>query len=71
MKELFKDAVVYDKYKNIGSMQEINTCDAAFVCVPTPQSDDGSCDTSTVDEVLSELRTDVIILRSTVPVGYT
>ena len=71
MKELFKDAVVYDKYKNIGSMQEINTCDAAFVCVPTPQSDDGSCDTSTVDEVLSELRTGVIILRSTVPVGYT
>ena len=46
MKNLFKDAIVYDKYKSIGSIEEINKCDAVFVCVPTPMNKDGSCDTS-------------------------
>ena len=71
MHELFKDAVIYDKFKNLGSQEEINNCDAAFVCVPTPQSDDGTCDTSAVDEVLNWCNCKVIILRSTVRVGYT
>lgn len=71
MHNLFKDAVIYDKYKNIGSMNEINKCDAAFVCVPTPMKDDGSCDTTAVDEVLNWCESKVIILRSTVRVGYT
>ncbi len=71
MKELFKDALIYDKYKEIGSKEEINKCDGAFICVPTPQNADGSCDVSMVDEVLEWLKNDVIIIRSTVPVGYT
>lgn len=71
MHNLFKDAVIYDKYKNIGNMNEINKCDAAFVCVPTPMKDDGSCDTTAVDEVLNWCESKVIILRSTVRVGYT
>lgn len=71
MHKLFKDAVIYDKYKNLGSQKEINSCDAAFVCVPTPKSEDGTCDTSAVDEVLSWCDCKVIILRSTVRVGYT
>ena len=71
MHNLFKDAIIYDKYKNIGSMNEINKCDAAFVCVPTPMKDDGSCDTTAVDEVLNWCECKVIILRSTVRVGYT
>ncbi len=71
MYKLFKDAVVYDKYKNLGSQEEINKCDAAFVCVPTPKSVDGTCDTSAVDEVLEWCNCKVIILRSTVRVGYT
>lgn len=71
MKGLFKNAYMYDKYKKIGNKRIINQCDVAFVCVPTPQKEDGSCDTSPVDEVLSWLQTDLIIIRSTVPVGYT
>lgn len=71
MHNLFKDAVIYDKYKNIGSVNEINKCDAAFVCVPTPMKEDGSCDTTAVDEVLNWCECEVIILRSTVRVGYT
>ncbi len=71
MHGLFKDAVIYDKFKNLGSQDEINNCDAAFVCVPTPKSEDGTCDTSAVDEVLNWCNCKVIILRSTVRVGYT
>lgn len=71
MHELFKDAIIYDKFKCIGSKEEINTCDATFVCVPTPMMEDGNCDTTAVDEVLAWCESKVIILRSTVKVGYT
>lgn len=52
MHQLFSDAVVYDKYKNIGTQEDVNQCDVAFICVPTPMSEDGSCDTSIVEEVI-------------------
>lgn len=71
MRGLFPDALVYDEPKRLGSRESVNQCHIAFVCVPTPQSDDGSCDTSIVDSVLSWLDSDVIVLRSTVPVGFT
>lgn len=72
MKELFTDAIIYDEPKGIGSKKEINECDFAFVCVPTPMAEDGHCDTSIVDNVLEWLSPKkVIIIRSTVPVGYT
>ena len=71
MHNLFKDAIVYDKFKNIGTMDDINNCDAAFICVPTPMSENGSCDTTAVDEVLSWCNCKVLIIRSTVRVGYT
>lgn len=71
MKELFKDAIVYDKFKNIGTQDEINECDIAFVCVPTPIAKDGSCDTSIVEEVLEWCICKCIVLRSTVRVGFT
>lgn len=72
MKELFTDAIIYDKPKGIGTKEEVNQCDFAFVCVPTPKADDGHCDTSIVDDILKWLEPKkCIILRSTVPVGYT
>lgn len=71
MHGLFKDAVVYDKYKELGTIEEINGCDTVFVCVPTPQAEDGRCDTSIVEEVLEWIESPLIILRSTVYVGFT
>jgi UDPglucose 6-dehydrogenase len=71
MKALFPKAVVYDKFKKLGSPEEINACDAAFVCVPTPMGKDGSCDVSAVEEVVGWCACKVIILRSTVRVGFT
>ena len=71
MKEFFKDAIVYDEIKKIGNRNEINHCQIAFVCVPTPQAEDGRCDTSIVEYVLNWLDSEVIVIRSTVPVGFT
>lgn len=71
MAYLFPDAVLYDKYKDLGSQEEINRCDISFICVPTPQAADGSCDTRIVEEVLQWLETPIIVIRSTVPVGFT
>lgn len=36
-------------------INELEDCDAVFVCVPTPQADDGVCDTSILEEVLENL----------------
>lgn len=71
MKLLFTDAIVYDKYQNVGTHEGINKCDVAFVCVPTPMGENGECNTQYVDEVLDWLETPVIVIRSTVPIGYT
>lgn len=72
MHQLFPDAVMYDEPKGIGTRGAVNDTDFAFVCVPTPQAEDGRCDVSIVDDVLDWLNPHaVIILRSTVPVGYT
>ena len=71
MKELFPDAFIYDGPKNLGSKEAVNDCDITFVCVPTPQYKDGRCDVSIVSHVLEWLESDIIVIRSTVPVGYT
>ena len=71
MHGLFKNARLYDKCSHIGSKEEINSCDTVFVCVPTPQCADGNCDTSIVEEVIDWLDVPLIILRSTVYVGFT
>lgn len=72
MKQLFPDAYIYDEPKGIGTREEVNECDFAFICVPTPKAEDGHCDTTIVDDVLSWLDPkQAIIIRSTVPVGYT
>lgn len=43
-------------------------CDVVFICVPTPQSEDGSADTSIVKGVISRLGTKpVYAIRSTIP----
>lgn len=69
MAKLFRDVVVYDEPKKVGTRAEINACEIAFVCVPTPQGPNGACDTSTVEDVVRWIRAPVIVLRSTVAVG--
>ena len=66
------DLVIYDPPAGYEvSKEEVNSCHATFVCVPTPRNDDGSCDTSLVDEVVSWIETDLIVIKSTISVGTT
>jgi UDPglucose 6-dehydrogenase len=53
------------------TIDEIKTCDAVYVCVPTPMLANGHCDDSYVKSVLLELQDykKVIICKSTVPPG--
>ncbi len=71
MYKIFPNSIIYDEPKKIGNRNQINECDVVFVCVPTPMRLDGACDTSIVDEILSWLQATNIVIRSTVPVGFT
>lgn len=75
MRSLFPLAMAYDKYKmysGVRNREAINEeCELAIVCVPTPMGKDGRCDTSTVEEVLSWVRTPLVLIKSTVPPGFT
>jgi UDPglucose 6-dehydrogenase len=68
---LFPHASLYDEPKGIGSRADVNGCDVAFVCVPTPALHDGSCDTSIVEGVVAWLEAKVIVICSTVIIGTT
>ena len=64
--------VILDPPKGIVSTYEnLATCEAVFICVPTPQGDDGSCDTSILESVLENLAienyTGVVISKCTAP----
>ena len=69
MRALFPDAVCYDLH--VGNKNEINGCDAVFICVPTPANPDGSCNTDIVESLIAWIEAPLIILRSTVCVGFT
>lgn len=71
MAKLFQEPALYDEPKRIGSRGEIDRSDVVFISVPTPQSEDGSCDTSIVEDVLGWVNAPLIIIRSTVSVGTT
>lgn len=71
MHKRFNDAIIYDEPKNIGNRENINSCDIVFVCVPTPEGKDGICDSTIVEEVIKWVNAPTIVIRSTVPVGFT
>jgi UDPglucose 6-dehydrogenase len=51
--------------------EDIKQCSGVFICVPSPQNNDGSCDTSILEKVLSNLKdidySGVIISKCTAP----
>ena len=68
----FLGVVVVDPGKGYtNSYNDLKDCAGVFVCVPSPQGDDGSCDTSILESVLKELKeinyTGVIISKVTAP----
>ncbi len=73
MHTLFPSAVIYDinKIKGIklATKAQVNKCDVAFICVPTPVMGEGKLDTTTVAECVSWLNTPLIVIRSTINPG--
>lgn len=72
MVELFPTASVYDPYAGFGGedqKEDVNKCDVAFICVPTPNKEDGSLDTSIVEEVVEWCECPLLVIRSTVQPG--
>ena len=60
----------------VGSVEAAKSCDIAFLCVPTPQGEDGSADLSYVQRAAEEIATvlpfeAIVVNKSTVPVGST
>ena len=67
----FPEAVIYDEPKKNGTREKVNKCDLAIVSVPTPMSEDGSCDISIVENVIKWLETPLTLIKSTIPPGTT
>ncbi len=64
------EIVTYDPLDNdIYPAKEIDACELAVVCVPTPLGEDGACDTSIVKSAISRLNNPHILVKSTIAPG--
>ncbi len=64
---------IYDKYKRLGSIDEVNNADVIFVCVPTPFDEKkNGFDVSFVSDAIDSLGGEkIIVIKSTVLPGTT
>ena len=67
------EVVAYDKFKNIGSMEEVDKAEVIFIAVPTPFHEDGrGYDDSAVRESLENIEDGkIVVIKSTVVPGST
>jgi UDPglucose 6-dehydrogenase len=66
MMQLFPDAYAYTS--KIGTKEEVNKCDVAFICVPTPYNG-YKLGVELIDNIMSWIKCPLIIIRSTVNPG--
>jgi len=71
-KDLY-DLYLYDKYKKIGSVSEVNKADIIFIAVPTPfHEDNGGYDDSAIRETLENIKDGkIVVIKSSVLPGST
>lgn len=61
------DIIIRDpKIPESADLHKFTNCDGIFVCVPSPSTEDGSCDTSILTEVLKELL--FVIINKQIPI---
>mgnify|MGYP002516627429 CR=1 FL=1 len=58
---------IYDPIKGYNKLEE--NYDFAFICVPTEMLHDGKCDTSIVEETVGKINANILVIKSTIPVG--
>lgn len=69
------DIRVYDKFKDLDSFEDtVNHSNIVFLCLPTPMSQNGSCDISILEESVQQIvdflknkQAKVFVIKSTVP----
>lgn len=66
------DIQVYDKYNQAICDEHLFNIeyDFVFICVPTDNNNMDSCNTNEVEEVLSKVKANTIVLKSAVPIGF-
>lgn len=72
MHKLFPEALINDSVPTFTARftkEQINECDVAFICVPTPCIKEGKLDTSIVEEVIAWCKCPLLVIRSTVNPG--
>ncbi|TSA45460.1 UDP-glucose/GDP-mannose dehydrogenase family protein [bacterium] len=76
VKNFFRQAKVYDKYKPLDKIEEVGRARFIFICVPTPYN--GTLDLSVMDDAVSnvvnhlvEPENQLIVIKSTVWAGTT
>ncbi len=78
----FKDYFLVDTFdldesKCNSDLKTVMKCDTIFLCLPTPMYEDGSCNTSIVEIMLSQInaygpnKSYDIVIKSTIPPGTT
>lgn len=69
------EIIPYDIKLSDTSLTNALTAEIVFICVPTPQKEDGSCDTSIVEGVVGEIAATgyrgLVAIKSTVEPGTT
>ena len=66
------DIAVYDPPLGLGTRSDLLNTDFVFICVPTPPREDGSCNTTIVEEVVRQANPRIaIVCESTVSLGTT
>lgn len=70
--ELHVPLYVYDKYKKLGSVEEVNKADVVFICVPTPYDRKKGFLLTHVSEAIRSLCGEkIVVIKSTVIPGTT
>lgn len=62
---------VYDKFKRLGSIEDVNQADIIFVCVPTPYGLKGYDDSAVLDALSNIKAGKIVVIKSTVVPGST
>lgn len=71
-KKRINPLLLYDKGKNLGSLEEINQADIIFICVPTPFDKEKGFDLSFVEQACQNISGQkIIVIKSTVLPGTT